>query len=297
MPGKRFVAVFFLFLILETSATLAAPPETINIGVTPVFITHKTRVLNEWRNYLEERLGHPVRFLQRSSYREIMDLLLDGQLDFAWICGYPYIRHETQLRLMAVPLYRGQPLYRSYLIVPASDKTTTSLSDLKGAVFAFSDPDSNSGYLVPQYQLLKMGFDAKTFFRKNFFTWAHDKVISAVALNVADGGAVDGYVWETLALINPGLTSRTRVVSRSEQFGFPPLVARKDLNYTTFARVQRVFLEMNKDPEGSNLLKQVNLDGFIWGEPSLFDEISRMANVFTATSNARKPQSALQDPS
>jgi len=226
-----------------------------------------------------------------------MDLLLDGKLDFAWICGYPYIRHKSQLRLMAVPLYKGKPLYRSYLIVSKSDATTNSLADLKGSVFAFSDPDSNSGYLVPQYELHEQGFDTNSFFRKNFFTWSHDKVVNAVAYNVADGGAVDGYVWETLALINPQLTERTRIVSKSKEFGFPPLVARKDVNLNIFSRVQRVFLEMNADELGSGLLKQVNLDGFIAGRPSLFDDIGHMANTFLANTNAAKPKPPLQDPS
>lgn len=297
MPCKRFVSAVLLVLMALSRPLLAAPPEPINIGITAVFLTHKTRVLNEWRDYLERHLGQPVKFQQRSSYREIMDLLLDGQLDFAWICGYPYVRHKGQLRLMAVPLYRGEPLYRSYLIVPASDKQTTSIANLKGGVFAFSDPDSNSGYLVPQYQLYQLGLDAKIFFRKSFFTWAHDKVINAVAYNVADAGAVDGYVWETLALINPALTARTRVVSKSSQFGFPPLVARRDLDYTTFSRVQRVFLDMNKDALGSSLLRNVNLDGFIEGEPGLFEDIYRMYSVLMANTNARKPEPALQDPS
>lgn len=295
--SKYFRAGFLLFLIAFVRPVFTAPPEPINIGITAVFLTHKTRVVNEWRDYLERHLGQPVKFQQRASYREIMDLLLDGQLDFAWICGYPYVHNKERLRLMAVPLYQGKPLYRSYLIVPASDKATATLADLKGGVFAFSDPDSNSGYLVPQYFLHQLGLDAKTFFRKSFFTWAHDKVISAVAFNVADAGAVDGYVWETLTLINPDLTARTRVVSKSPRFGFPPLVARRDINHTTFSRVQRVFLDMHKDANGSSLLNNVNLDGFIEGDPDLFNEISRMAGVLATSANVRKPQPSLQDPS
>ena len=297
MRFKQVAVTILLSVVVYANHTYAARPETINIGVTAVFLTHKTRFMNEWQDYLEKRLGQPVKFLQRSSYREIMDLLLDGQLDFAWICGYPYIRHKAQLRLMAVPLYEGEPLYRSYLIVPQNDNTTTSLTDLEGKVFAFSDPDSNSGYLVPQYTLHTKGLDAKTFFRKNFFTWAHDKVVNAVAFNVADGGAVDGYVWETLALINPQLTARTRVVSKSDKFGFPPLVARIDVNSTVFSRVQAVFLKMNKDALGSNLLKQVNLDGFTEGHPRLFDAIGHMASTFLANANAGKPKPPIQDPS
>ena len=43
-------------------------------------------------------------------------MLLAGQIDAAWICGYPYVRHRDDFALLAVPIWRGQPLYQSYLI-------------------------------------------------------------------------------------------------------------------------------------------------------------------------------------
>lgn len=300
MLANRCAAVLFL-MFLAVTAGLRQPAafesSPVSIGITPVFLTHKTRFLNEWQAYLERRLGQPVRFIQRSTYREVMDLLLDGQLDFAWICGYPYVRHRDELRLMAVPLYRGEPLYQSYLIVPRTDGTTTGLAQLEGRIFAYSDPDSNSGYLVPQYELRQLGVDPKQFFKKSFFTWAHDKVVKAVASGLADGGAVDGYVWDTLALINPQLTGRTRVVSKSGRFGFPPVVARNDIGSETFARMRHIFLKMDRDPAGQALLKQLNLDGFVDQDPGLFDGISHMVSVFSAGKHAEEPEPALQDPS
>ena len=74
------------------------------------------------------------------------------------------------MRLLAVPTYEGEPLYRSYLIVPSSDRTTQSIADLGGRIYAFWDPDSNSGWLVPKSLLFRRGRDASAFFLKNFFT-------------------------------------------------------------------------------------------------------------------------------
>ncbi|MGN7871899.1 PhnD/SsuA/transferrin family substrate-binding protein, partial [Paracoccus sp. 22332] len=50
----------------------------------------------------------------------------------------------------------------------------------------------------------------------------------AVADGLVRSGSVDGYVWEALAVIEPGLTARTRVIARSEWLGFPPVCARRD---------------------------------------------------------------------
>ena len=76
-------------------------------------------------------------------------------------------------------------------------------------MLAYSDPDSNSGFLVPQYEMLRIGVNPITHFRKTFFTYAHRKVVQAVADGVAQGGAVDGYVWETLALRTPALDAES----------------------------------------------------------------------------------------
>lgn len=284
----RLVIMLFMVTAWWPSAW-SAPQEPVRIGLTPVFLDDQTSSIESWRTYLERQLGRPVVFSQRSNYRDIIDLLLQGKLDFAWVCGYPYVRYETELRITAVPLYQGKPLYRAYLIVPSDDKATQSLTDLRGKVFAYSDADSNSGYLVVQYQLLNLGTRSSDFFRRTFYTGAHRKVVEAVANGVADGGTVDGYVWDVLSQVNPELTSRTRVVSRSEAFGFPPLVARRTLDKKTIKSVQNAMLHMNKDVEGEALLRRLRLDGFTAGNPELFNNIRRMMVAVRGPRSAAQP--------
>jgi phosphonate transport system substrate-binding protein len=252
------------------------------LGLTKVFLDDQVAFLVAWRRYLESRLSRRIEFVQRQAYREIVDPLRDGQLDLAWICGYPFVRHRDRLRLLAVPVFDGAPLYRSYLIVSANDTSIRSLDDLRGNVFAFSDPDSNSGYLYTLYRLRERGATPSAFFSRTFFTWAHRKVVEAVAAGVARGGAVDGYVWETLARRHPELSSRTRIVERSPQFGHPPFVARVNLSQHEFGAMQDVLLGMVRDAEGQSLLRELNLEGFVRGEPRLFDGIAAMMRAVTA---------------
>jgi phosphonate transport system substrate-binding protein len=254
-------------------------PSALRIGLTPVFLDNQVNFLNLWRRYLEDRLQRPVQLVQRGSYRDIVVLLLQDQLDFAWLCGYPFVRNERRLRLLAVPLYRGAPLYQSYLIVPSGDAASTALLDLRGKVFAYSDPDSNSGHLYTLYSLKQLRQPPSTFFAKAFFTWGHRKVVDAVAVGLAQGGAVDGYVWDTLALRHPELTARTRIVDRSPVFGFPPFVARADVGEPDFKAMQGVLLRMRDEAQGAELLAWLNLDGFQAGTPALYDSVRAMARV------------------
>lgn len=249
----------------------------LRFGTTPVFLDDQIGFLSRWARYLSGAVGMPVEFVSRRSYRDIMSLLRSQGLDAAWICGYPWVVNRAEVRGLAVPLYQGQPLYRSYLIVPASDRDTASIAELRGKTFAYSDPDSNSGCLVPRTTLMKQGVDPDRHFGRTFYTWGHRNVVSAVATGLAQAGAVDGYVWDTLLRVAPGMVARTRVAWRSEPYGFPPLAVRGTLDTTTEQRLQRALFGMAGDAEGRRLLAELNLDRFDTFRPSLFDSIARLA--------------------
>ncbi|WP_018864016.1 PhnD/SsuA/transferrin family substrate-binding protein [Thioalkalivibrio sp. ARh3] len=249
--------------------------DSVRIGLTPVFLDDQT-FLNRWQAYLEETLERPVVFVQRGTYREITELVLNGRVDFAWLCGYPFVRYRDQLEILLAPVYGGRPLYRSYLIASAQDDWTNDLEDLRGRVFAYSDPLSNSGWLVTQAQLLEAGHDPDVFFRRTFFAGAHRNVVEAVAVGLAQGGAVDGYVYDALARLHPDLTAGTRVVWRSETFGFPPMVAYPEVDRELRAEFKATLKGMTESETGQELLDQFYLDGFREPEDGLYAGIERL---------------------
>lgn len=184
------------------------------------------------------------------------------------------------VRLLVVPLNQGRPFYRSYLIVDANDKARNKMADLKGAVFAFADPYSNTGYLAPRFRIRSIGENPANFFRKTFFTWSHRKVVEAVAKGYADGGAVDSFVWDSMVLVKPELTSRTRIIERSEEFGFPPIVAHRSISNDDFARMQSALRGMSDDIAGQTLLKRLNISGFVLGDRHMYDSVAAMMRAF-----------------
>ena len=252
----------------------------IRVGMTPAFLHDQHSLLGEWRDFMAASLQRPVEFVQRDSYRETMDLLRLEKLEFAWICDYPYLHLKKEVRLLAVPLYQGQPLYRSYLIVRKDNAQVKSMTDLAGSVFAYADPYSNTGYLAPRYEIRQIGRDPGTFFRKTFFTWSHRKVVEAVASGLARGGAVDSYIWDTLAHVEPALAERTRIVSRSPEYGFPPFVSHHSVSAADFQLMQQHLLGMAKTDAGRRLLEHLHLDGFTTGSPALYEGVAKMMRAF-----------------
>jgi phosphonate transport system substrate-binding protein len=118
--------------------------------------------------------------------------------------------------------------------------------------------------------------DPKRFFRETFFTWSHTDLVHAVADRLAEAGGVDSYIWEMLRLSDPALTARTRVVSGSTRFGFPPIVAGTLIDEEEQRKLARVLLTMHLDPEGRELLGRLHLDRFIEATDDLYDSIPPM---------------------
>ena len=255
-------------LLWPTNSIGAA--EAVSIGLNPLFLDSDIQLLSLLQTYLAERLGRPVQLLKRRTYQEITALLLSGQLDAAWICDDPYVQHEDQFALLAVPLYRHEPLYQTYVIVGEASKAQ-SFDEIRGTVHAFSDPDSTSGFLVTRYLLALRHTTPAQFFRTFFFTYGHRNVVRAVATGLAESGSIDGYVWDVMREREPELIDKTRVVYTSEKLGFPPIVGLKSASDTTLAKaISAAFIEMPTHPIGREILTILELDGFTKADPDLY---------------------------
>lgn len=258
--------------------SLVRAAETFRLGLTPVFLDNDAVVIERLRSAFSEAMGEPVDLIQRRTYQEITATILDGSVDAAWICGYPFLQHRESLSLLGVPVWRGRPLYQSYLIV-REDDAAGGLDDLRGDVHAFSDPDSNSGYLVTASDLARMGETPERFFSRSIFTYGHRNVVRAVAGGLTRSGSVDGYVWETLSNVEPSLTAGTKIVARSEWLGFPPFAARADrASNPTIRRFGDALRSLDTTSAGREALQLLFLDRIAEGDASLFDGIAvRMA--------------------
>lgn len=258
-------------------ASRAALP-AIRFGLTPVFLNNDIQLLDALKLYLEAATGHGVELVTRRTYQEVTSLLVSGQLDAAWICGYPYIQYREDLELVAIPAWNGRPYYQSYLIV-AARRDAETVMDLRGDIHAFSDPDSNSGFLVTRTLMFEHGLDPETFFRKTLFTYGHRNVIRAVAANLAQSGSVDGYVWEVMLELEPALVSQTRVLRRSKWLGFPPIATSRKMAGTEKAlALQKALVEMGSSPQGREVLDLLRLTGFEMPQEKAFEGIADMVS-------------------
>lgn len=247
------------------------------IGLTAVILADQAAFLTRWSDYLGYRMGVPMVFVARESYQNILDLLFTDQLDAAWICGYPFVLHQSRLQLLATPLFNDKPFYQSYLIGQQGKQAILSgWSDLKNQVLAYSDPLSNSGWLVAQAQLRTVGLSPRDL-RRSFFAHGHRNVAEAVASGLAQAGCIDGYVWETMQLQKMAAVGQTEVLWRSDWYAFPPMVAKRNDNNPALGALGEALQTMAGDVQGASLLRALNLTGFAKPDAALFEPIKALA--------------------
>ena len=117
-----------------------------------------------------------------------------------------------------------------FILHRSQRQSNPKAEDLRGKLFAFSDPLSNTGMLIPTYTLAKMGETPELFFRKYIFTYSHDNSIRSVAEKFVDGAAVDSLIWEYLNAKDPEWTAQTRIIYKSASCGIPPLVVSPEVD-------------------------------------------------------------------
>ncbi len=228
--------------------------------------------------YLSDKTGREVRLVQRQTYAEINDLLKLGDVDMAFVCTYAYVegQQEFGMELLVAPVVNGKAEYRSYLIVPA-DSEAKRFEDLKGRTFAFTDPMSTSGRLVPMYWLTQMGQTPRGFFSSYVFTYSHDNSIRAVANHLVDGAAVDSLVFDTMTAQDEELSKRVKILTRSQAFGAPPVVVRPGLDPHLKTLLKETFLGLSDEPAGHDVLKGLRIDQFVAIDDRAYEGVREMA--------------------
>ena len=285
------------FTSLEPQATRPSPAaegSTLRLAVAPVISPLESFSLyQELASYIGTKIGVPVEFVQGKTYAEINDLVRSGSVSLAIVCTNPYLQGQEEFGMealaAAVPQGADGPWYYSYLVV-RTDSDAESLADLRGSTFAFSDPLSNSGRLVPAYQLALMGESPDSFFRRYIFTYAHDNSVRAVADGLVDGAAVDSLIYDYLAFSEPNVVAKTKVLTRWGRFGNNPVVVNPSLDPALKGRLRQVLLSMHDDEVGAVILRRLRVERFVPVDDSIYDSVREMREYmksFEATRQGR----------
>jgi phosphonate transport system substrate-binding protein len=146
-------------------------------------------------DYVEKKLGVKVEVFTASDYSGIVQALSAGQIHLGRMGGAAYAAGYIDSKGGIEPLVmnvepNGGKGYHSVLIVRA-DSPHKSVEDLKGKSLAWADPNSTSGYLVPNAALRDAGIDPTKHFSRTLFSGGHEQSV----IGVLKGNFDSAFTW------------------------------------------------------------------------------------------------------
>ena len=183
---------------------------------------------------LEKDLGIKVKPVTATDYRGTIEALKFKKAEIGHLGPKSYVEASTNNYANVEPiaqlqLANGSLGYRSCLIVHA-DSDMFSPEDIAGKTFAFNDPNSTSGYLVPSaFFMTEMNVDPKKYFSKVTFSGSHEASILAVANKKAEVASTNLPDLQQLTRENKVPRNALRVIWVSKLIPNDPIVVRKDM--------------------------------------------------------------------
>lgn len=218
-------------------------------------IDEKSRIVEK---YLEENTPYEFEITVPNSYIAVVESFGTHRADIASLTTFGYIlaheRYEAEAGLLYVR--HGSPKYKAQIIVRA-DSDINSVEDLDGKRFAYVDPASTSGYLLPAKYLADHGVTLA----ETTFAQKHDNVVTMLYQGSVDGGATfysppyEGVIQDARRLVKtqfPDVEEKIKILALTDEIPNDPIVFRKDVPEEIKTAVKDALLAFISTEEGKN---------------------------------------------
>lgn len=258
----RVVRILFLILATALVAPAIAPaadpswPKEITFAVLST--ESAPEITRRWipiLAQLEKDLGLKVKHVTATDYRGTIEALKFKKAEVGWLGPKAYVEASNNNYANVEPIAQmraqsGSLGYRSCLIAH-SDSDIFSPEDIGGKTFAFNDPNSTSGYLLPMtFFITEMGVDPKRHFSKLTFSGSHEASVLAVASKKVEVASTNLPDMQQLTREGKVARGALRVIWVSKLIPNDPVVVRKDLPASLRSAIQESFTTMKeRNPE------------------------------------------------
>ncbi|TWT05278.1 phosphate/phosphite/phosphonate ABC transporter substrate-binding protein [Planococcus sp. CPCC 101016] len=285
------ISVLFLALFLAAcgndsteneSSTASDNEEPFTIGVIPAQTEGEMQTaMDKLQTILSEELGREVEIEVYPDYNGVVESMNYDQIDMAYLGPLTYVIAEANSNAKAIitQLVDGEPYYHSYVITH-KDNPVTSLEELlenPGEVqFAFGDPNSTSGSLIPSIELQDRGVyesEQENQFESVRFTGSHDATALSVQNKQVDAGAIDSAIYNQLIESGKIDSEQLKIIWESEPLFQYPWAVLESTDDETVAKLREAFLAI-EDPE---ILDAFGATGFTEATNADYESIKQAA--------------------
>ncbi len=282
--GLRKLIISLLCLVTLGAISAASvfageQPKVLRFGLIPT--ESGAQITDRWQllfDHIEHCLDIKIKAYTASDYAGIIEAMRFKKIEVAYLGPKSYT--EANKRSNGWAIVREQKLdgasgYYGVIITKKGSGLKT-IKDIKGKTFAFNDPNSTSGYLVPMtYFLRDAGIVPKEYFSRVIFSGSHEASIMTVKMGKVDAASTNDLDMDRM--IEAGRISKNdfNIIWKSAIIPGSPLVVRGDLPDSLKERLKEAILSFN-DPEG---LRKLQLKGFVETKDSDYDCIREMKKI------------------
>jgi len=270
-----------LFLSVAPGAWSAPPgwPAKLNFGVIPTDSSaNMTERFDSLVKYLGKRVGVQVELKTATDYAAVITGMQFKHIDFAYFGPKSYVEAAARANADAFALEVTMDGSKGYhgVIITREGSGFKSIQDLRGRTWAFTDPNSTSGTLVPMvYFLQELKIDPDKYFSKVIYSGSHEASMLSVKNGRIDGASTNdldmargnGKEWNQEKDFN--------IIWKSPLIPGSPIAYRKDLPDSLKRALKDAFLSYN-DPEG---LGQLKLKGYTDVTDEMYNPIRYLIDV------------------
>jgi phosphonate transport system substrate-binding protein len=170
----------------------------------------------------------------------------------------------------------GNPGYHS-IIISSKESDIQTLDQARGKVFAFTNPDSTSGYLVPMAHFIHERKETPASFASRIiFAKTHNAVIQGIASGRFDIAATNDMDLQSSCASMAIDPQQFHVLWKSQLIPGAPFAARKDVPQYLKEAFLQALTSINHDKES---LKKMQVGGYIPAKDSDYDLIRHLEAV------------------
>ncbi len=205
-------------------------------------------VVEQWYpmvTYLSEAVGHPFEIVISESYDEMIKDFEAGRVDIVIGGALNYVMTEDSANVVLLAeAKRPEDYDPEGVIIAGEESGISNLEDLKGKSFAFTDPYSTTGYLLPRIFMADAGIaDPTKYFSDVAFSGHHAQSIESVASGARDAAAVAGYL--AADAIRRG-RAPIKIIAKTGPVPPEPAFARSSLDPELILRIKDALLTMHE---------------------------------------------------
>jgi ABC-type phosphate/phosphonate transport system substrate-binding protein len=218
--------------------------------------------------WLKARSGVEMTVIDHAFPASLDELWSREDLACTFMCGWPFMRYGAIHQVVAAPIpdavyARGRPVYCSHFVV-RDDAPFKTLEDTFGHRFAYTIPDSHSGYNAPRHHLLsyRKG-SAKMLYREIVGPLRTPRLmVEAIVEGKTDVGPLDSFAYALLRRHWPEVAGRTRIIASTDVVPIPAFMASKGTPPEIVDRLAETLCTFGDDPEQAALRADLCLLGF-----------------------------------